>query len=96
MLLTAYCVYSCVYLTDIFFPEYYSVLHTVHTPLNRELSPIMPITTAATTLRQSLQKPDCFISAPGVYDGVSARIALSVGFDALYMVSPPPLPLPRL
>lgn len=48
----------------------------------------MPITTAATTLRESLQKPDCFISAPGVYDGVSARIALSVGFDALYMVSP--------
>lgn len=47
----------------------------------------MPIITAATTLRRTLQDPECFISAPGVYDGVSARIALSVGFDALYMVS---------
>ncbi|ODM18810.1 hypothetical protein SI65_05427 [Aspergillus cristatus] len=45
----------------------------------------MPIITAATTLRRALQDPECFISAPGVYDGVSARIALSVGFDALYM-----------
>ena len=25
--------------------------------------------------------------APGVYDGFSARIALEVGFDALYMVN---------
>jgi len=47
----------------------------------------MPIITAATTLRRALQDPESFISAPGVYDGVSARIALSVGFDALYMVS---------
>ena len=47
----------------------------------------MPILTAAAILRRALEDPDCFISAPGVYDGVSARIALSVGFDALYMVS---------
>lgn len=46
----------------------------------------MPILTAAAILRRALEDPDCFISAPGVYDGVSARIALSVGFDALYMV----------
>lgn len=52
----------------------------------------MPIITAAATLRRALEDPNCFISAPGVYDGVSARIALSVGFDALYMVRAPQLP----
>ncbi|KAL4937524.1 hypothetical protein BDV06DRAFT_71491 [Aspergillus oleicola] len=41
--------------------------------------------TAATKLRQALQDPNAFITAPGVYDGLSARIALNVGFDALYM-----------
>ncbi|KAL4968191.1 isocitrate lyase/PEP mutase family protein [Aspergillus stella-maris] len=41
--------------------------------------------TAATKLRQALQDPNGFITAPGVYDGLSARIALNVGFDALYM-----------
>lgn len=46
----------------------------------------MPIITAAAKLRQVLQDPNSFVSAPGVYDGVSARIALSVGFDTLYMV----------
>ncbi|KAL1984318.1 hypothetical protein VTN96DRAFT_9276 [Rasamsonia emersonii] len=39
---------------------------------------------AATLLRQKLESGS-FILAPGVYDGFSARIALSVGFDALYM-----------
>lgn len=42
--------------------------------------------TAASKLRQALQDPNAFITAPGVYDGLSARIALNVGFDALYMV----------
>lgn len=46
----------------------------------------MPMITAATTLRRSLEDPKSFITAPGVYDGLSARIALNVGFDALYMV----------
>lgn len=43
--------------------------------------------TAATGLRRTLEDPNSFVVAPGVYDGLSARIALSVGFDALYMVS---------
>lgn len=43
--------------------------------------------TAATSLRRALENPDSFIVAPGVYDGLSARVALSAGFDALYMVS---------
>jgi hypothetical protein len=44
--------------------------------------------TGASNLRKALQDPNAFITAPGVYDGLSARIALNVGFDALYMVCP--------
>ncbi|KAI8059502.1 methylisocitrate lyase [Gongronella butleri] len=39
---------------------------------------------AATKLRQLLAR-DEFLVCPGVYDGISARIALSKGFDCLYM-----------
>ncbi|KAJ5773466.1 Pyruvate/Phosphoenolpyruvate kinase [Penicillium paradoxum] len=45
----------------------------------------MAFPSAATSLRRSLQDPKTFITAPGVYDGVSARLALAAGFDALYM-----------
>ncbi|OQE45983.1 hypothetical protein PENCOP_c001G03492 [Penicillium coprophilum] len=45
----------------------------------------MGLPSAATSLRRSLQDPEVFITAPGVYDGVSARLALAAGFDALYM-----------
>ncbi|KAE8148315.1 Pyruvate/Phosphoenolpyruvate kinase-like domain-containing protein [Aspergillus avenaceus] len=45
----------------------------------------MPMVTAATGLRRALEDPNSFITAPGVYDGLSARIALNVGFNALYM-----------
>ncbi|KAF1982691.1 Phosphoenolpyruvate/pyruvate domain-containing protein [Aulographum hederae CBS 113979] len=40
---------------------------------------------AATKLRKMLEDPSKTIVCPGVYDGFSARIALEVGFDALYM-----------
>ena len=40
---------------------------------------------ASTILRRRLESGQ-FTLAPGVYDGLSARIALEVGFDALYMV----------
>ena len=33
-----------------------------------------------------IREPGEIILCPGVYDGLSARVALSVGFDALYMV----------
>lgn len=46
----------------------------------------MALPSAATSLRRSLQDPQVFITAPGVYDGMSARLALAAGFDALYMV----------
>jgi 2-methylisocitrate lyase-like PEP mutase family enzyme len=41
---------------------------------------------AATKLRRIIESPDGYVFAPGVYDGLSARTALEVGFDCLYMV----------
>lgn len=41
---------------------------------------------AATKLRRIVEDPNAFLMCPGVYDGYSARIALQVGFDGLYMV----------
>lgn len=40
---------------------------------------------ASTRLRKMLTETDDLIVCPGVYDGLSARIALDVGFDALCM-----------
>ncbi|PMD29629.1 Phosphoenolpyruvate/pyruvate domain-containing protein [Hyaloscypha variabilis F] len=45
----------------------------------------MPFLGAATKLRRFLEQSNKILLCPGVYDGFSARIALSVGFDALYM-----------
>jgi hypothetical protein len=42
---------------------------------------------AATRLRKMLTESNELIVMPGVYDGFSARIALEIGFDGLYMVS---------
>lgn len=42
--------------------------------------------TAATKLRRIIESPTGYVFAPGVYDGLSARTALEVGFDCLYMV----------
>jgi 2-methylisocitrate lyase-like PEP mutase family enzyme len=38
-------------------------------------------------LRELLADESKLIVCPGVYDGLTARIALQAGFDALYMVS---------
>ena len=43
-------------------------------------------TSGATKLRRLLEDTNELIVCPGVYDGFSARIAISVGFDCLYMV----------
>ena len=40
----------------------------------------------ATKLKRRLEDTTDLIVCPGVYDGFSARIALAVGFDAMYMV----------
>ena len=47
----------------------------------------------ATRLKRMVQEPGNMIVCPGVYDGFSARIALSVGCDAMYMVCRLPDPL---
>lgn len=44
---------------------------------------------AATKLRRLLTSSDDIIVAPGVYDGFSARVALKVGFECIYMVRAP-------
>jgi 2-methylisocitrate lyase-like PEP mutase family enzyme len=41
---------------------------------------------AATRLRELLAEKENIIVCPGVYDGLTARIALREGFDCLYMV----------
>lgn len=38
-------------------------------------------------LRAELAKDDNIVVGPGVYDGITARIALKSGFDSLYMVN---------
>lgn len=40
----------------------------------------------ATKLQQKIRETNDLIVCPGVYDGLSARIALSLGFEAMYMV----------
>ncbi|KAI0024958.1 Pyruvate/Phosphoenolpyruvate kinase-like domain-containing protein [Xylariomycetidae sp. FL0641] len=40
---------------------------------------------AAAKLRQMLADPEKIVVCPGVHDGLTARMALRVGFDALYM-----------
>lgn len=44
-----------------------------------------PFKPAAAILRERLEDPDKLILCPGVFDGFTARIALDVGFDTLYM-----------
>ena len=42
--------------------------------------------TGATKLRRQLRESNELIVCPGVYDGLSARIAINLGFKAMYMV----------
>ena len=43
--------------------------------------------TGAQRLRELLKDPSRLVLCPGVFDGLTARLAMSVGFDAIYMVS---------
>lgn len=45
-----------------------------------------PISGAA-RLRQLLEDPKKIIVAPGVFDGITARLALAAGFETIYMVN---------
>lgn len=42
--------------------------------------------TGAQRLREMLSNPSKTVVAPGVYDGITARLALAAGFECLYMV----------
>lgn len=44
-----------------------------------------PNAPSSTRLRHMIKNNDHILVCPGVYDGLSARIALSVGFEGLYM-----------
>ena len=62
--------------------------NSVSCGLQSSSQPSSPVLcSAATKLKRSLNETDELIVCPGVHDGFSARIALSVGFTALYMVS---------
>lgn len=50
---------------------------------------------AASKLRRILKDTKDLIVCPGVYDGLSARIAMQIGFKGLYMVHDP-IPIPIL
>ncbi|KAB8264150.1 Pyruvate/Phosphoenolpyruvate kinase-like domain-containing protein [Aspergillus pseudonomiae] len=43
------------------------------------------MTAGASKLRRMLRETDDLIVCPGVYDGISARIAMGLGFKAMYM-----------
>lgn len=63
---------------DAILPEY-QTLQSVAAAVVKPLS-------GATKLRKMLLETSELVVCPGVYDGLSARTALEVGFDALYMV----------
>lgn len=55
----------------------------------------LQLVTGASKLRRQLKESNELIICPGVYDGLSARIAMNLGFKAMYMVTwllPPLLP----
>jgi 2-methylisocitrate lyase-like PEP mutase family enzyme len=45
------------------------------------------IVDGGTRLRQLLSDPEKLVVAPGVFDGISARLAIAAGFETIYMVS---------
>jgi hypothetical protein len=61
-------------------PLHLTPLDTMTESLNKPLS-------GATKLRKMIFETQELVVCPGVYDGLSARTALEVGFQALYMVS---------
>ena len=65
------------------------VLPAVDQAIHETVATTIPtdITSPATNLKRRLQDTKDLIVCPGVYDGFSARIALAVGCDAMYMVS---------
>lgn len=56
-------------------------------PLTYVAAAVQRPNSGATKLRRMLFETNELIVCPGVYDGLSARTAIEVGFDAMYMVS---------
>ncbi|KAK6853568.1 carboxyphosphonoenolpyruvate phosphonomutase [Apiospora arundinis] len=54
-------------------------------PLNHVMASVNKPTSGATKLRKMIFETNELIVCPGVYDGLSARTAIEVGFDAMYM-----------
>ncbi|KAL8890735.1 MAG: hypothetical protein Q9192_005835 [Flavoplaca navasiana] len=59
--------------------------NTVQTSSTDGVSPLAHSLSPATRLKHKLQHSRDLIVCPGVYDGLSARIAQSAGFETLYM-----------
>lgn len=65
----------------------------IATSPTKDVPPLAPVVapstslSPATRLKHRLQKEKGLMVCPGVYDGLSARIAMAVGFETLYMVS---------
>lgn len=58
--------------------------------LNHVSSSVQEPMSGAKKLRKMLFETKELIVCPGVYDGLSARTAIELGFDAMYMVRPAP------
>lgn len=58
----------------------------VHTAPTDAVPPPIHSLNPATRLKHKLRDTKDLIVCPGVYDGLSARVAQSVGFETLYMV----------
>ena len=63
---------------------YYEVNGTRHEP-----TVSLYVIPAASKLRRMLRDTKDLIVCPGVYDGLSARVAMELGFKGLYMVRKP-------
>lgn len=60
---------------------------TSYLPLQQVCSTVHEPVSGATKLRKMLLETNELIVCPGVYDGLSARTAIELGFNAMYMVS---------
>lgn len=58
-------------------------------PLNHIAASVDRPMSGATKLRKMLLESNELIVCPGVYDGLSARTAIELGFNGMYMVSEP-------
>lgn len=93
---------SIIKIKEIFADENLSMaLSKLELPSSRNPTAYDPIAlvdapmSGAAKLKRMLENGNELIVCPGVYDGLSARAAMEVGFDALYMVCNPRSPPTR-